>query len=136
MSENQQKWILAIVFVLVGIGIIVYGVFSANGTSEFKKNAVETTATVTKIRSEIDAENHVTYQIYVTYSVDGKNYNEYYTSSRKDANEGSQIKVYYDKNNPEKMRVTLSKSSEHFLIVLGFVFGAIGIGLTLRKETS
>ena len=127
----KQKLLFGI-FIIVGIGLIIFGIFREIDLSKFKKNSENTTATVVDVSVNYNSEGNDSYKVYVTYDVDGKTYKNSYDSSHRPT-EGSTIKIYYDKDNPEKMRKSIAFSSEFGFFIIGAIFAGIGT-FALIKE--
>lgn len=132
MGAKFTEWFLAIIFTLVGAGIIVGGIFSANSSSKFKETAVETTAEVISVNTYTDSDGDIRYTVYVSYTVDGIKYNGSYSTSSY-VPEGSKKIIYYDRNNPSKMRTSTSSSGGIMMFAFGILFGAVGVGLLISK---
>lgn len=132
MGAKFTEWLIAIIFSIVGAGLIIGGIFFAVSTANFKTNALETTAKVISVSKHTDSDGNTSYTVYVSYTVDGTMYNNNYSTSSY-ISEGSTIKVYYDKTNPSNMKTTTSSSVGIFMTLFGVVFGGIGFGLLFNK---
>lgn len=132
MGAKFTEWLLAIIFSVVGAGIIIGGIFSAVSTSKFKGTAVETTATVISVSKHTDSDGDTSYTVYVSYTVDGTMYNNNYSTSSY-ISEGSRVKVYYDKNNPSIMKTTTSSFGGIIMSIFGIPFCAVGLALLFNK---
>ena len=135
MGGKFSEWLISIVFSIVGVIFIVVGIIALKSTSDFKKTAVETTAEVISVSKQTDSDGDTSYTVYVTYNVNGQIYDNHYSTSTF-IREGSTVKVYYDKNNPSKMRSTTSSIFGIVGTVVGTVFAAIGFGILFGKYKS
>lgn len=113
-------------FIPLGIILIVFSVFLFIIT-EHNKDYIKVEATVSKANlaqeATIDSEgNHVdaTYNIYVKYTVDGKNYDEL-LGELSGYKEGDKITIVYNPNNPKE----ISQPSSIFLAI-GVLVAGIG----------
>lgn len=132
MGAKFTEWLLATIFALVGAGLIIGGIFSAVSSSKFKDTALETTAQVISVSKHTDSDGDTSYTVYVSYTVDGTMYNGSYSTSSY-VPEGSKKTIYYDRNNPSKMRSSTSSSSGIIMSVFGIPFCAVGVGLLISK---
>lgn len=132
MGAKFTEWLIAIVFSIVGAGIIIGGIFIAISSLKFKETALETTAEVISVSKHTDSDGDTSYTVYVSYNVGGQMYNNSYSTSSY-ISEGRNIRVYYDKNNPSKMRTTTSSAGGIMMSVFGIPFCAIGLGLLFNK---
>ena len=118
-------------FVPVGIILIVVGIvmFSFNAGGKY----IETTGRVTAVEEgAVDPDSGAQYDIYFTYTVDGKSYENYFTL-RKQYNVGDDIPVFYNSENPT--RITNSAGMEFLpfvLIGLGAVALVFGVFKTVK----
>lgn len=118
---NATK-IIGIVFAAFGLLFAVIGIIVSIEFSNFAANAEQTTAVITNIeayRTKTTKGRYKTrHDVYIKYSVDGATYKSelgYYNSGM---SIGDEIEVYYDPENPNKVR---GKDSP-----LGFIFAGIG----------
>ncbi len=132
MKAKFTEWSIAIVFSIVGVGLIVVGIYFAISIAKFKDNAIETTARVMSVSRHTDSDGDTSYTVYVTYNVSGKTYNNSYSTSSY-INEGDSVKVYYDKNDPRNMRTTTSSIASIIMTVCGIIFGIIGLSMLFYK---
>ncbi|TYQ13262.1 UNVERIFIED_CONTAM: uncharacterized protein DUF3592 [Acetivibrio alkalicellulosi] len=131
MNYKKTEWSIGIIFSVIGLTFIAAAVAVYISNSNFKKNAQETTATITDIyvygsRGDTD------HDVFVKYNVGGREYNQllnYYTSSMY---VGQEIKIYYDLNEPSRIRGA-SIMVEIILIILGAVFFLIGFFVIVIK---
>lgn len=113
--------IIAIVLGLVAIGFGVYTQFFQT------KGFEQTTATITKIEetwrgyNDETMEDEYDYEVYVKYSVDGKEYEGKADTYDGSYTEGKEITVYYNPSNPADIHGDSG--------ILGFVL--IGVGAVL-----
>lgn len=139
MKKNRNgslaEVIVFAVFAIVGIGMLIGGVFFLKSSLEFKKIAKETTATISEIRTSTDREGDVHHSVYVTYKVNGEEYEDrplnFYSSSMY---QGKKLTILYDPDNPNRIG---SESNTTFtaalLMGMGVIFGSVGIVPLLLK---
>lgn len=128
MGAKFTDWFLDIIFTLVGAGIITAGIFANNSMTEFRKVAIETTATVSSVRTEENSDGDTYYRVYVKYNVDDKEYTGNFNAKVRYPI-GSSITVYYASNNPNNMSTTLSYSLSWGMVVFGLIFFSVGASL-------
>lgn len=115
-------FMFGIIFAAVGIGVLCSNI-------NFKKNAELITAVITDIDTyterKADGERVTRHDVYISYTVDGVEYetelNEYNSGMRV----GKEIEVYYAPDNPNKVK-TDSVLFEAIFIGIGGVFAVIG----------
>lgn len=139
MKKSSMKTgilILKLTFIVLGLvmtaGAIIVGLYN----KKFFRNAEQTTAVITDIESTRNRRNGVTeynHTVYVSYEADGVQYNKvwlgYYNSGMY---EGKTIKIYYNKDNPGKIKT--KGSSMVISIILGVIGGVcllVGIILVI-----
>lgn len=133
---------------VVGIILIVVGYFLNNTNQAFLSHAGTTTATLEYVRNmskEIHDSEHKDmqyYDVYATYTVDGKEYREYLEGSEVSGlgaisiQDGKTATIYYDLENPSK--IVSKKNSSAGIFVMGFggllvVFAVFYIIYSLSK---
>jgi len=100
--------------VIVGVVFMLVGINEKNKYSEFRKNAVEHSATITEIEKRNDNS-----KVYVKYTVSGQEYKNtlgYYTSGMY---VGKEITIYYNPENPNDIQAS------GFGAYIIFGFGAV-----------
>lgn len=113
------------IFACIGIILIIISV--RIGTKIFNyENKENTIGTITTITSYRDHDGDRSYEVYVTYNVDGKKYETELNGYSSDFYEGKEIEIYYDKDNPNK--IGLKSLDLLFLILpgMGLIFLAVG----------
>lgn len=136
MSKNVKvggavEFICGGVFFFVGIGLLVGAVIAFVSNQNFKENAKAIEGVITEINTHYDSDGDSHHDVWVTYSVDGREYTEeisFYSSSMF---EGKAIEILVDNMYPTRIRST---SGSIFLVLIlggmGLVFGLVG-GITL-----
>ncbi len=126
MNNRLVKLIASVIAILGGILFIVMGFV---GISQVK-NYPEVDAIVTSVErdSTIDADGTTTENItvYVSYTVDGKEYNEQIDDTNGNVKEGDQITVRYNPEKPDKVTAT-TKTAGIVRIVFGIVISLAGL---------
>lgn len=118
------------VFIVIIILGTIFSILSAIliKNVNYRKNGVETTATVYNIEKKVEynsneneyQEKQETCEVYVTYEVDNKVYNNKLDMSNCNYSKGEKVNIYYQKDNPNKF-INASKSNLIILIV-GTIF--------------
>ena len=140
MKENKLENLIWIIFASIGtifviIGLIVFVVNIFN-----YKNKVDTVGTITEISFYYSDDKHNrNYEVYVSYIVDGKEYESKLNGYSSSFYEGKEINIYYDKDNPSKIGV---KSLDLLFLIfpgIGLIFliiGGTGILIKINKKKS
>lgn len=136
-----RESITARFFIPLGIILIVFGVIIF-GINKENQNYIKTNAIVSRMdlvsESYID-ENHneveATYNVYVKYNVDGKEYEEE-LGELSGYKENQEITIYYNPDDPVKITQTKSLVLPIVMILFGFVsfVGGIISGLNAIKK--
>jgi len=106
-------------------------------TTIFKKSALKTTATVIDVESYTNSEGDTRYKVYLAYDIGGKKYESTYSTSF-NPTIGSTETIYYDKNNPAKMKTSISISDGIMAALIGipiFIINLLKIFYKLKKES-
>lgn len=125
-KNNLIQFILPIIFIAVGLLIIILGIYFNIEASKFMKNAIKTTAEITKITTSHDSDGDVSHSVQVIFYVDNKEFGGtlgYYSS---DMYEGKIINIYYEPQNPNNFRSDNSNMANFILIPFGIIFFFVG----------
>jgi hypothetical protein len=112
-----------LIFAVVGILLFAFMLIQLINNVNFRKNAIETTATISRITSSSDDTDHTAY---IEYQVNGRTYNDrlsYYSSG---LYEGKKIKIYYDPDNPSQI-VDGTLLNDIWPLLLALVFILVGV---------
>jgi len=135
INKPWQSILFCAIFVLIGIGLLIFGINSNLSFKEKSESFVETTATVV----DYDYSSDGLAAIVVEYIVDGKNYKS--TSDSKSSHPksiGSIVKIKYNPDYPNDM-IWMSNNGTIFIPLLGALFiivGGIGIFTSVKKGLS
>lgn len=136
-----RESITARFFIPLGIILIVFGVIIF-GINKENQNYIKTNAIVSRmdlVRESYIDENHneveATYNVYVKYNVDGKEYEEE-LGELSGYKENQEITIYYNPDDPVKITQTKSLVLPIVMILFGFVsfVGGIISGLNAIKK--
>lgn len=119
MKESKVESLIWIIFATIG-GIFVILGLTLFGSIFNYTNKIDTTGTITEISSYRDN------KVYVSYTVDGKEYESMLSGYSSNFYEGKEIKIYYDKDNPNKIGM---KSLDLLFLIfpgIGLIFLIIG----------
>ena len=123
---KKSKKGLAIFIVVFGAILVAAAAFVAIRSSVYRKNGIETVATITRIEHETDSDGDDNASVYVSYTVNGENYEgklDYYSSFMR---VGNTVKIFYMPDDPQDM---ISAGSNVVLVTIMIAFGIICIGL-------
>ena len=136
MKENKTENLVWIIFAGIGGVFFIIGIFIMVGIFSNYANAVDTKGTITEIRSYGSSDDR-SHDVYVSYVVDGKEYVSELNAYSSTYYKGKEIKIYYDKNNPNKIGV---KSMDLIFLIfpgIGLIFliiGGSGIIININKK--
>ena len=135
MKENKLENLIWIIFISVGIIFLLISIIILKNIFNYT-NKIDTIGTITKITTYNTGHNS-NYEIYVSYNVEGENYESELNSYSSSFYEGKKIKIYYDKNNPHK--IGMKSLDLLFLLFPGIgsillIIGITGIFLKINKR--
>ena len=102
MKENKLDILLWVIFVIVGAIFCLIGIALCGNIFNYE-NKIETTGNIAEIETYTDNDDEVEHDVYVSYTVAGKKYRSKLNGYSFDFYEGKEIKIYYDKDNPNKI---------------------------------
>ena len=125
MKENKIEYLIWIIFASIGAILVIIGLVAFGSIFNYE-NKVDTVGTITEISYYSNAKHNRNYEVYVSYIVDGKEYESRLNSYSSSFYEGKEIDIYYDKDDPSKIGV---KSLDLLFLIfpgIGLIFLAIG----------
>ena len=140
MEENKLTnsiWsifenLIWVIFACIGIIFIIISIFVFRKTFNYE-NKVDTIGTITEISSYRGSDNNVNYEVYVLFTVDGKEYQSKLNGYLDSFYKGKEIEIYYDKDNLNEIGM---KSLDLLFLIFpgtGLVFLIIGGTVLLVK---
>lgn len=121
------RFFIPLGIILIAFGVIIFGINKEN------QNYIKTNAIVSRmdlVRESYIDENHneveATYNVYVKYNVDGKEYEEE-LGELSGYKENQEITIYYNPDDPVKITQTKSLVLPIVMILFGFVSFVGGI---------
>ncbi len=139
MSMKNPR-IIFFAFLIFGLIFLIVGTFVCLSVFDYSDTA-ETTATITKIEKYRDittGKPKTRYRTYITYEVDGQIYNEVMQNYSSSWEEGDEIIIHYNINDPKKIG---TKQTDYALIVIPCVgvfftcFGGIALFVYNKKRS-
>ena len=116
--------------IIIGIGLIIAGIFFIVENEIYKKHTTETEAIITHIEQYPGTDSDPT--VYVAFSVNGVEYSGRLGSYGSSMKEGNSVKIRYKPDNPQNFRHNIT-SGGVVLMLLGGAFSTICIILYKRK---
>ncbi|MBQ5317877.1 MAG: hypothetical protein J6K17_02130 [Oscillospiraceae bacterium] len=108
-SETFQKYV-TLALIPISVILVLWGIFLSVSYSSFVKTAVEVDGVITDVNI-INGKSHDYLDAYITYTVDGVEYEYYYENyktariiNRRDY-EGMRVKLLCDPSNPAKVKL-------------------------------
>ncbi len=136
MKEKKIENSIWIIFIIVGIILISIGVFFGINRFDYS-NKIETIGTIVDISSYKGTDGRREGIVYVSYNVDGMQYESRLNAYSSSFYEGKEIKIYYDKDNPNNIGV---KSLDLMILIfpgVGLIFviiAVIGIAFKMKNK--
>ena len=125
-KSNKLENLIWIIFASIGIIFVFVGVIVSLNIFNYE-NKIETVGVITQISSYKDSDGDQNYNVYVSYNVDGKEYESRLNGYSSSFYEGKEINIYYDKDAPNKIGV---KSLDLLCLIfpgMGLIFAIIGL---------
>ena len=136
MKENKLENLIWIIFASIGAIFVIIGLVVFGNIFNYA-NKVDTVGTITEISSYRNTNHNRNHEVYVSYTIEGKEYESILNSYSSSFYEGKEIKIYYDKDNPNKIGV---KSLDLLFLIfpgIGLIFliiGGTGILVKINKR--
>ncbi len=136
MKVSKSEYLIWCIFFVVGLIFSIIGVLVCTNTFNYV-NKIDTVGIISEITTYRGVDGDRAYNVYVTYNVNGREYNSRLNTYASNFYEGKEIDIYYDKDNPYEIG---SKSLDYIFLVfpaLGLIFlvmGGIGIYVKVNKK--
>lgn len=138
MKENKIENLVWIIFAGIGAIFVLIGTVVCINIFNYN-NKIETTGIITDISSYKGTDGDRKYSVYVSYNVNGKEYESELNTYSSSFYEGKEIEIYYDKDNPNKIG---SKSLDLIFLIfpgcglLFLIIGGTGIAIKIKGKMS
>lgn len=132
MKLNRIENLVWIIFASIGTIFVIIGAILCINIFNYD-NKIDTIGTITNISSYRNNNGNRDYQVYVSYNVNGKEYESRLNSYSSSFYEGKEVEIYYDKDNPNEIGV---KSLDLIFLIfpgIGLIFVIIGVTGILVK---
>lgn len=126
MQKNIAEKIFFIIFLLVGIIMLITGIFTVKSELSFESNAIKTEATITKIIKDRDSDGDYYYTVYVDYTVDGETYHNKINEYNYKMHEGGTTTIYYHSNDPYYIKDSSISFVMFVPLIIGIIFSLCG----------
>lgn len=136
MSDKKEKKRASVnwIFAIIGVALIAAGTICLAKSENFKKNAIETEATITEINIYEDSDGDTQYNVLVEFHADDEKIESslgYHVSGMK---KGQTVQIFYNPNDPHDFK---SASEDIWLfivfIVTGIPFSLVGFSPVIIK---
>lgn len=125
-QRNPAK-IIFVIFAVIGCVIFIFGCYWFWNDLNFRRNALTTTATITRIDVIYDSDDDADYTVYVAFTLAGHKYEGrlgYYTSGMRT---GKEVQIYYNPDNPANFQGSGNIVGGILFALFGFIFMSIGL---------
>lgn len=136
MKKNRVENFIWIVFCVIGSIFFIIGLSICINIFN-TENRIQTQGTITQIETYRDSEGVISHSVFVSYNVEGKEYETRLNGYVDSFYEGKEIEIYYDKNNPRKIGANSLDIVTLIFPVFGLIFfsiGLIGIIFNINKK--
>lgn len=136
MKKNRIVYVVFVIFLIVGIGLLAGAFLFSRYFASFKARAEEVTGEITRIEEYYDSDRELRHHVYVSYTYDGVDYDDVSINSYNSSMyEGKEIELLCDKKNPEHI---MKKSAGNLVVIIlagiGIIFVLVG-GIPLLVMT-
>lgn len=131
----KGKWGI-ILFTIVGIALMVFGIADACIGVWRNKNYDRTTGVITDVDKYVDGDMIARYTRTYTYQVDGVDYEITESSSDNNPELGAEKDVVYDPADPSSAEIVQNTSDNVIIVIMGVMFLAVSVVMrnTLLKR--
>lgn len=130
------KILMGLLCLLVGIGLISFGIKKMNDFKEKNKTYIETIAKVVDYKDDFDSDGDRMQAEIVEYTVNGETYRATSPDSSTDPDAlGSEVKIKYNPNNPEEV-IWVGDNTHIILFIVGGVFALVGLFILVSHRKS
>ncbi len=131
----KEKWGI-ILFTIVGIALMVFGIADACIGVWRNKNYDRTTGVITDVDKYVDGDMIARYTRTYTYQVDGVDYEITESSSDNKPELGAEKDVVYDPADPSSAEIVQNTSDNVIIVIMGVMFLAVSVVMrnTLLKR--
>lgn len=129
----KGKWGI-ILFTIVGIALMVFGIAAACVDGWKNKNYDRTTGVITDVDKYVDGDMIARYTRTYTYQVDGVDYEITESSSDNKPELGAEKDVVYDPADPSSAEIVQNTSDNVILVIMGVIFLAGSV--VMRKKAT
>lgn len=136
-KKSNDGLTISIFFMLVGIGLIVGGIFLGIKNTKFKNNSDKIRGRVASVETYRDSDDEKHTKVYVNYKYKGNNYEYVELSGDTKKDEGEFITLYVNKDNPSDVRSSVDYIATIALVLMGLIplfIGGVGIKLEVSKK--
>lgn len=128
--------IAAVILGFIGAVFMIGGICSVAYEKSFMENAERVEAVITDIHYRYDSDGHRSGDVYVSYEIDGEEYETKLSEYSSSMHKGQTIDLYYDPEDPyEVMTKDIAKTiGIIFIIVGGVLFSASMIIVFIRRR--
>ncbi len=122
----KGKWGI-LLFTIVGIALIVFGIADACINVWRNKNYDRTTGVITDVDKYVDGDMIARYTRTYTYQVGGVDYEITESSSDNKPELGAEKDVVYDPADPSSAEIVQSASENVILVIMGVIFLTVAV---------
>lgn len=128
MKKNRIVYVVFVIFLIVGIGLLAGAFLFSRYFASFKARAEKVTGEITRIEEYYDSDHELRHHVYVSYTYDGVDYDDVSINSYNSSMyEGKEIELLCDKKNPEHI---MGKSDGNLVVIIlagiGIIFVLVG----------
>ena len=127
MEKNKTENLIWNLFIIVGAIFLLIGIITIG--KNMNKNTIDTVGTIEYMEPYTDSNGNRSYRVYVSYCVEGQEYESRLNGYSSSFYTGKQLEIYYNKDNPSQIGM---KSLDMIL----WIFPGIGLILLIIGGTA
>lgn len=133
MKQNKSTNIIWVIFTIIGTLFFILGTSIVISNYKDRENRIYTIGTITEITSYKDSDGDIKHNTYVSYNIDGKQYESDLNGYSSSFYKGKEIEIYYNKNNPNIIGTEIFDFLTFIFPTLGLIVIIIGINGLVSK---
>ena len=104
MEKNKTENLIWNLFIIVGTIFLLIGIITIG--KNMNKNTIDTVGTIEYMEPYTDSNGNRSYKVYVSYFVEGQEYESRLNGYSSSFYTGEEIEIYYNKDNPSQIGMT------------------------------
>ena len=133
MRKKNNTLFFALLFLVIGVGLIVFYIVSGGGYRDYTERTTGTVTSVIQTNFATDSDENDEFEGTVTYKVSGKEYKIDNFKLDKNYDEGADIKLAYAPDAPENAALASNVENSWVMIPVGIISIIIAAVLIIKR---